>query len=640
VTVISTVQARREALLAQYLGVLFGELDAGTLAFLRPHVQWTEVAAGEALMRQGEPGDCAYLSVGGRLRVYMNDDDGSPRPVRELGRGELIGEMSLFTGEPRSATVMAIRDSVLARLDKPHFEQLLARNPRASIAVTRQIIARLQTQHLRRPVPAPVTVALLPVSAGVDLRAFAERLAGELASHGRVRLVDAAEVDRMLDETGAAAADARDDRRVALALDAFEADSDFVLLLADDAASAWTRRCIRHGDELLLLADATRPPALHPVEQALLAGSGRSEAAQTLVLMHPAERAVPRGMRSWVTRRPVTGHVNIRPELQRDMARLARLLSRKAVGLVLAGGGARGFAHLGIWRALRARGVEIDWVGGTSIGAVMAALIATDAAADTAIEVARRAFRRSPTRDYNLLPLISLIKGRRLREVVAQGVGELVGGPIDIEDLWIGFFCVASNYSQGREQRLSDGDLGRALLASVAIPGALPPVVRDGDLLCDGGTFNNFPVDAMRAMRGVGAVIGVDLGAHSPRRFDFDEVPGSWALLLDRLRPRARRRYRLPSLISYLLNITILYSISRQSEARRLADLYFSPPLKKVGLLQWDRFDEIVLEGERHADEVLEALEPAQGAQFGLFGRDRTTTAEGYDAGAVRGQNT
>ena len=88
------------------------------------------------------------------------------------------------------------------------------------------------------------------------------------------------------------------------------------------------------------------------------------------------------------------------------------------------------------------------------------------------------------------------------------------------------------------------GNLAQALLASAAIPGALPPVVRDGDLLCDGGTFNNFPVDAMRELRGVGKVIGVDLGVSSARRLDFDEVPGSWALLLDRLRPRAQRRYQ------------------------------------------------------------------------------------------------
>ena len=618
----ATGHSHREALLAQYLGSIFGELGREAVDFLREHLQWVEIAAGEVLMEQGSPGDSAYLSVSGRLRVYVAGDDGAPRLVRELGRGEVIGEMSLYTGEPRSATVVAIRDSVLARLDKPRFETLVARHPQASIAFTRQIITRLQTQNLHRPVPAPapVTVALLPITDGVALPTLSQRLVRELARFGRVYVVDAAAIERGLNDPGVASREGAEvDRRIASALDRLEAEHDFVLLLANAAPDAWTRRCIRHGDELLLLADATRTPAVHEIEQACLANRPRrSEAAEILVLLHPSQATTPRGVRRWLARRPVTGHVNIRPDLERDVARLARLLSGNAVGLVLGGGGARGFAHLGVWRALQARGIEIDCVGGTSVGALMAALIAIDPPVDKAIEVARQAFRQNPTGDYNLLPLVSLIKGRRTRVATERAIGELVGGPIDIEDLWKGFFCVASNYSQGREQRLSQGDLGRALRASSAIPGALPPVVSDGDLLCDGGTFNNFPVDAMREMRGVGTVIGVDLGVRNPRRLEFDEVPGSWTLLLDRLRPWRKRRYRLPSLTSYLLNITILYSISRQQEARRLADVYFNPPLHRIGLLQWARFDEIVGQGEQHAAEVLSGLTVEQRASLGI----------------------
>jgi NTE family protein len=185
---------------------------------------------------------------------------------------------------------------------------------------------------------------------------------------------------------------------------------------------------------------------------------------------------------------------------------------------------------------------------------------------------------------------------------------ELVGEGVAVEDLWKTYFCVASNYSQACEQRVASGDLAHALLASIAIPGALPPVVRDGDLLCDGGTFNNFPVDAMRDVRGVGKVLGVDLGARNLRKLEFDEVPGSWALLRDRFRPRHKRRYRLPSLTSYLLNVTILYSMSRQDEAKRQTDVYFCPPLYKVGLLQWSAFDQIVRQGQEHGVEVLSKL--------------------------------
>ena len=175
---------------------------------------------------------------------------------------------------------------------------------------------------------------------------------------------------------------------------------------------------------------------------------------------------------------------------------------------------------------------------------------------------------------------------------------------------------MASNYSQASEQVILRGDLGKAISASIAIPGALPPVLHDGDLLCDGGTFNNFPVDVMRRMRGVGKVIGVDLSFGKVRRIDHDEVPGSWALLRDRLRPRAKRRFRFPSLVSYLMNVTILYSKSRQIESKKLTDLYFNPPLPRVGMLEWKKFDSIVQQGHAHGGEVLSALSAAEALTF------------------------
>ena len=605
----------QDALLTQHLRAYLGDIEPAALALLRERLTWVEIAGGQTLMAQGEPGDSMYLSISGRLRAYVNDEEGVPRMVREMGRGQVIGEMSLYTDEPRSATIVAIRDSVLVRLAKEHFAELLASSAQVSLALTRQIIGRLQTQHQRNPVPLPVTIALLPVTGGVALREFADSLAAQLAAQaqraGRIAVIDAAALDRALGEPGAAEGDATDaalNRRISIELDHIEAEHDFVLLVADDRPSAWTRRCCRHADELLLLADAAAAPVLHPIETDWLAHRpARAEAAEILVLLHPADARCPRDTRAWLARRPVTEHVHIRPALARDMARLARIENRSAVGLVLAGGGARGFAHLGVYRALQEQGIEIDFVGGTSIGAVMAALVASDQPLDTVLDITRRAFKHNPTGELNWLPLISLINNRRLRQIIGRATEELLGARADIEDLWKNFYCCASNFSHAREDTLKSGPLMKALMASTAIPGALPPVVLDGDLVFDGGTFNNFPVDVMRRVRGVGQVIGVDLSFKKPRRIPFDEVPGTWTLLRDRLRPRAQRRYKLPSLASYLMNVTILYSVSRQRHAQLQTDLYFNPPLDRVGLLEWKRFDSIVAQGHAHAIEVLKA---------------------------------
>ena len=604
----------KNELLTRHLTHFLGDLDPAAMALLCRHLEWVEVAAGQTLMTQGDPADAMYLSISGRLRAYVRDTDGVEHMVREMARGQIVGEMSLYTDEPRSATVVAIRDSVLVRLSKAVFSELLATSSQLSIALTRQIIKRLQTVQRRSDLARPVTIGMLPISAGVHAGEFTARLAEHLQRHGRVRIVDAAAVDTALGRPGLAESDPDDaecNRLIGVHLDQIEAEHEYVLLVADDQPSAWTQRCSRRSDEMLLLADAAQPPLLHETEvQYLMKRPGRTEAAEILVLLHPADLRCPSGTRAWLARRPVSDHLHIRPELERDMARLARVQSRTAVGLVLAGGGARGSAPLGVMRALQQRGIEIDYVGGTSIGAVMAVLAASDRQVEEVLPMARRAFKVNPTGDFNLLPLISLIAGKRLFKVIDTATRELLGRDADVEDLWKNYYCITSNYSQAREQVLTRGNLVKAVMASIAIPGALPPVLLGGDLLCDGGTFNNFPVDVMRGLRGVGRVIGVDLSFRKPRRIEHDTVPGTWALLRDKLRPRSRQRYRFPSLVSYLMNVTILYSTSRQRESQKLTDLYFNPPLERVGMLQWEKFDSIVEQGHAHGLQVLDALAP------------------------------
>jgi NTE family protein len=507
------------------------------------------------------------------------------------------------------ASVRAIRDSVLVRLAKSAFDLLLASHATMSRALTRQIIQRLKAPPSSTVYARPSTIGLLPISEGVDLAGFAQRLAEQLGQLGRVAVIDSDTVDRELnspDATLGPLAMADINRRIALLLDRIEARAEFVLLLADQGPTAWTARCCRDADELLLLADATQPPQLHAIERVCLQQrSAATDAAEILVLLHPAEAANPHGTRAWLDRRPVAEHLHVRPAQPHDMARLARFLNRSAVGLVLAGGGARGLAHLGVVRALHEHGMPIDCVGGTSIGGVMATYVASDRPWEQVMANARRAFSTNPTGDFNPIPWLSLFRGRRLRRILAEAVQALVGFDADVEDLWKPMFCVATNYSHAREQVLRRGSLVKALLASTSIPGALPPVLHEGELLCDGGSFNNFPVDVMRAQRGVGRVIGIDLDFRQPLKVELDEVPSGWALFLDTWRPLRKRRYRLPSLPAYLMTVMVLYSISRSRRSRALTDLYFNPPLDRVGLLQWQRFDRIVQRGYEHGMAVM-----------------------------------
>ena len=187
----------QQDLLLQHLRSYLGIVDEAAIEVVRGRVRWLPLSAGETLMRQGESGDSLYLLVSGRLRVYI-ERDGQRRVVREISRGEVVGEMSLITEEPRSATLVAVRDSVLVSLGKEDFAHLQAISPAVSLALTRKIIQRLRTENERPALDRPVTMALLPVSDGVDALEMATALAGQLASRGRVAVLEAAEAARRL----------------------------------------------------------------------------------------------------------------------------------------------------------------------------------------------------------------------------------------------------------------------------------------------------------------------------------------------------------------------------------------------------------------------------------------------------------
>jgi NTE family protein len=598
-------------MLVSCLTQIFGRVEDNFVDQIAPMLRWIELPGGETLFEEGDAEDGIYLVISGRLRALVREDGGT-KIVGEIVQGQTVGEMAVLTHEPRAATIKAIRDSVLAHVSREQFEILTKRHPELTVHVARVIIERLRRTSRRGRPTRPKTVCLLAVTDGIDAVAFGEKLLPYLERWGVVSLETSARIDERFGAGTAQATPAEADahHKLTMWLDDLEFWNEYVVFASDAADSEWTRRSIRHADHILLLARADAPVAQHPLEEKYLTGAGAVTAAQqTLVLLHDESVSHPSGTPAWLDRRPVTGHLHIRPSLARDLSRLARVLSGNAVGLVFAGGGARGFAHLGAYRALEEAGIAIDCVGGTSIGAAMAAYVSFDLPAKTMIDRARQAFRRNPTGDMNLLPMISLIRGRTMKRTIDRAIVDAVGFAADASDPWRNYFCVATNFSRAREIVLTRGDMATCIRASVSIPVALPPVIHKGELLLDGGTFNNFPTDVMATIGGAGKIIGVDLSRQKTRTFDhLTEVPSPFSLFLDRWRHFKKRKYRLPSLSAILMETTILYSTSRQALARQSVDVYVNPDLGRIGLLEWKAFDRIVDIGYRQMVEVLKSI--------------------------------
>ncbi|MCU0760942.1 MAG: patatin-like phospholipase family protein [Steroidobacteraceae bacterium] len=572
---------------------IFDGLDDATLDAIASACEWLSLPGGATLFEAGEPSDAMYVLLSGCLGSYAPPQGTDRR--RALGRvtaGECVGEMGLVSGRPRMATVVALRDSEILRLSRQAFDQVLRRHPEAMLRIAQLTVTRLETSAHPGPrgrAPGPRSFTLVPQALDVDVASFAMELVEALRPLGSVELVWSV---RGADHTSHW-------------FHKLESQNDYVVYVADHAPTSWTRLCMRQADTLLLLARAESPAgpwaALGAARDAQLA-TQRAE----LVLLH--EGPLLRGAAArWLAVQPGVPHHHVRTSA--DVPRVARLLTGTAVGLVLSGGGARGFAHLGVIRALREHGIPIDLVGGTSIGAIMGAAAAHGWPDEQMLEVFRRTFVDSnPLGDYTL-PLVSLVAGRRVSSRLRREFGDVA-----IEDLPLPFYCVSANLTSGNAAVHRRGELWRWLRASVAIPGVLPPVMHQGEVFVDGATINNLPVDVMREA-GRGVVIGVDVGADRTFTTDIEDTdaPPFWKLISS-FRAKDRKR---PNIFQVLWRAGMVNSAAATLARRHQTDLLLQPPLEDVDLLNWRAFDRAILSGRRHAQQKLAELPPELRARLG-----------------------
>jgi NTE family protein len=541
------------------------------------HAQWFSLPGGTVLAREGDNDQAVFIVVAGCLGVYTGDEQGQDHFVARVPAGETVGEMSVIAGDSHAAKLMALRDSELLRIGKAEFERLIARHPRLSLNLMRLLVQRLR-QTTRRSVATQMarTVAFIPLHRGIDCRPLAAGLARSFNDMS----LKAGTVGR---EALGRASDwfAR-----------YETDHDLILYTGDEPESAWTSLCLRQADRVFLVA---RSGEKIPEQFRNPETRGRLKRDMPEILFLRPHGAPGLSAAPLPPNAPFGLHHYLREDDANDVARFARILSGRAVGLVLAGGGARGFAHIGVVKALREAGVPFDIVGGSSMGAIVAAGIAMGWDHQELSQRMRAAFvQTNPLSDFTL-PLVAVLRGKKVSRLLQSHFGDL-----RIEDMHRRYFCVSSNLTLGRATVHTEGPLWRALRATVAIPGLLPPVVYDKNLLVDGGLMNNFPVDVM-ATYAQGPVIGVDVAGDEAlvaEAENFSEQP--WLALFRQQLKGA------PSIVSILMRSGTVGNEVQRRLAREQADMLFDPPLPGIGLRSWRAFDRAVEAGYAHAAKHLE----------------------------------
>lgn len=574
---------------------LLAQLDPVALDAVTAEVEWQFLAADDELFAAGEPAAGMSILVAGRLDVR---DEHHVR-LRRIGVGEPVGESSLLSDRLTTTSVRAARDSVLAYLSRQRFEQLALTHPAVLLALTRVLADRLRHADAARPVhDAALVLAVAPASRGARVDAFARRLADRWTP-GRARCVGAREAAAELGPLGDAASP--DHERLTRWLHAHEHAHAALILVADADDSAWTRFVLREADTVLLVADAGASPT-SPI--AALHRPAREGAAdrRELVLLHPPRTTTPQGTRRWLDAFPVAAHHHVREGDDLDLDRVVRCLTGRAITLVLSGGAARAIAHIGAVQALEEAHVPVDRVCGTSMGAVVAGLLARGRDAEQTRVVMRRHLVEQSIYDLTV-PLVSAVAGRHLDRFMTACFGDL-----HIEDLWRPFFCVSSNLGRGVAVVHDRGRVADAVRCSSAVPGLFPPVQRGGELLIDGLFLDNMPVAAARR-RAAGRVIAVNVISLADPGFGaFPEGRGV-AQWLRALNPFAAA-WQPPPIVGLVLQAFFLGTMTAAEQARRDVDLYVEPPVGHIQFLETARFDEAVELGHRAMQASLATWRP------------------------------
>lgn len=579
---------------------VFGSLSEEIIRALAEAMSLNQVHGGDTVIREGGESDSIIFVISGGLRVSRKAADGQLLLYNQIQPGQSIGELGMILGQARAQDVTAVRDSRLAVLSRRAYECLLQRFP---LQLSQVFLKAVYDRLRNAPDPAAThlaqTFVLLPLQPPMphasEILALGQDLTLAFAKHGRVAHLQAAADGSKLVLNGEPVA--RE------ALPRIEDEHEFIIYTCSGEVGDWTRYAFRQADQVIFVADADADPQLTEIELALCQEPGYLLKRRHLVLRHKPGHAEPVPPAPWLQGRDVERLYPVRQGRPADAASLARFLTGSAVGLVLGGGGARGFAHLGVLRALEESAIPVDLIGGNSMGALIAAQYALGHGLP-AILKQTQAFAAGGERPT--LPLVSLVGGRRVERDLRRMFGEH-----QIEQLWRPFFAAACNLSLGSTEVLDQGPMWKAVLASNSPAGLLPPVLHQGALLVDGAILENVPVQAMRMRlgtklerrRGNGMIIAIDVDV----RANLRAAPGllrlsAWTTLKAKLSAHAPAS---PGIADILYSAGHVGSMNQRLRTVSQADHYLEPPVGEFALMAYGRGAAIAEIGYRHAMEKI-----------------------------------
>lgn len=599
----------RHVMLAKVFREMFADITTESIHKLLEHTEIRHYATGEVIMKEGDDPDGLHVVVSGRLQVEKIDDDSNTVVLAEVRAPETVGEQALITDTVRSATVYAIRESTVAFLNKALFSELIAQQPEMLMQLSKLIISRHRDKTRYESAAAKKqAIAIIPLDSHLPLRRFLQQFKREIRKIGNPVLLDANGFDTLYGKQGVSQTHFADTFNSSISewLDDKENSYQEILYVTDTTLTAWTKRCINRADRIILLADAaientsTLRDIEHDLRKILL--NARYHRKVDLVLLHDKSTSQPSRTARWLRKREINAFHHVRADDSEHMARLARRFCGCARGIVFSGGGARGYAHLGVQKVIEKHDLKIDYIGGSSMGGLLGASMAMGHNTESIKKLSAVFANKRALFDYTL-PLASLLKSAKLTRFCHE-----VYKDRRIEDLWIPFFCVSSNLADGKEVIHDRGPLWRIVRSTISLPGIFSPVpTPSGQLLIDGAVLNTFPVDVMQEkLEYRGSIIGVNVSQIVEIReyYNYGTSLSGWQVLMSRLNP-FDKSIRIPRLVEILLRSTDIKSIIRLNETKAILDVLIEPEVSEIPLMDFKSYERISEIGYEEANKVL-----------------------------------
>lgn len=575
---------------------LFSDLNDDELKNLLEIIEIVEIHTGQILFEQNDDSDSMYLLLKGDLVASSVSSTGETKILGYVRVGEIVGEMGLISSQPRSLTISALNDAKLLKLTRHVFEQYFESRPQPLLHILSIVINRAQnTIHSITTIKRCTFIAIVPANENAVVNILYDKISVMLKNNVRVCLLS--------DKEMASHNTLESAKKL---LDKLGRSNDYVIFKVDLSNEIATHLLLDKSHRVIIVAEDNEKPDLHKFIKQFINNKAYDHIKKELVLIYDKPDAVPLHTKKWLEQGNINQHYHIRMR-EEDYNHLLRFLVGQPIGLVLSGGGTKGWVHVGAIKALHEAQLPIDAVGGTSIGAIVggAYLLHQDyqGLLDAMDEFANVAQSMVNFRQFTY-PLISLLDGKK--KIIAL---YKLFNSIQIEDLCRPFFSISANLSDNIEIVNREDSLWLWTSASSSLPGLVPPITHEGKIYLDGGVVNSVPVDVMKNLLGEkGKVIAIDLSLHlkSDVGYSFPPVLTFVDAMLYKFKYKNYKQFKFPNFASTLLEALMMGSQAKTERNIMLADVVVRPDLSKYRMISnLPQADELMEIGYKAMNEQL-----------------------------------